>query len=91
MRTRREGDRFYLRGHHRRVKKLFCDLGVPTAVRDRLPLLCDDEGIVMIPGIGVRDGMAADAGERALYVSAKYIPYSEHVSAGRADRNTRNQ
>ena len=91
LRTRREGDRFYLRGHHRRVKKLFCDLGVPTAVRDRLPLLCDDEGIVMIPGIGVRDGMAADAGKRALYVSAKYIPYSEHVSAERADRNTRNQ
>lgn len=91
IRSRREGDLFYHRGHHRRVKKLFCDLGVPTAVRDRLPLLCDSEGIVMIPGIGARDGYSPQEGERALRVSVSYIPYSENVSAERADRNTSNQ
>ncbi len=91
IRSRREGDLFRFRGHHRRVKKLFCDLRVPTAVRNRLPLLCDREGIAMIPGIGVRDGATPNADERALCVSVKYLPYTENVSAERADRNIRNQ
>lgn len=85
LRTRRSGDVIRLRGHHRRLKKLFCDLGVPLAMRDRLPLLCDEQGIVWIPGIGLRDGMAPKSGEPALCVSVKYLPTSENVSAKRAD------
>ncbi len=78
LRTRRPGDLFLWRGHHRKVKKLLCDTGVPCSVRDRLPLLCDGEGIVLIPGIGVRDGAAAQTDARPLYVSiAPFDPMME--------------
>ena len=91
LRTRRSGDLIRLLGHHRRVKKLFCDMGVPLAARDTLPLLCDGEGIAMIPGIGVRDELTPETDERILYVSVRYHPCSEYVSASLADRNIRNQ
>ena len=83
MRARRAGDLFLWRGHHRKVKKLLCDMHVPRALRDRLPLLCDGEGIVLIPGIGVRDGVCASPLTRPLYVSV--YPLDPH------DENIRNQ
>ena len=73
LRTRRAGDLFLWRGHHRKVKKLLCDRCVPRSLRDRLPLLCDGEGILLIPGIGVRDGAAARTDARPLYVSISPI------------------
>ena len=73
LRTRRAGDLFLWRGHHRKVKKLLCDSRVPCALRDRLPLLCDGEGILLIPGIGVRDGAQARTGARPLYVTVAPI------------------
>ncbi len=41
LRNRREGDRIALagRGFHSRVKKLMCDRGIPTELRDRLLIL----------------------------------------------------
>ena len=91
LRTRREGDRLLRGGHHRSLKKLFCDLGVPRHLRDRLPLLCDGEGILFVPGVGVRDGAVPTGCEQALTVSVTYVPDEESFSALAADRNTRNQ
>ena len=70
FRTRRAGDSFLWRGHHRKVKKLLCDRGVPREVRDCLPLLCDGEGILWIPGIGVRDDARARGGEGDIVLCA---------------------
>lgn len=57
-RLRRPGDRLFLRGHHRSLKKLLSAAHIPVALRDRLPILCDAEGIVFVPGVGVRDDAA---------------------------------
>lgn len=53
-RNRRAGDTILFRGMNRKLKKLFCDKKLPE--RDRLPVICDDEGVLFVPGIGVRDG-----------------------------------
>jgi hypothetical protein len=39
---------------------------VPVWERDALPFLCDDDGIIWIPGFPVRDGMSPAEGERTL-------------------------
>ena len=65
-RLRRAGDRILLGGHHRSVKKLLSAAGVPVALRGRLPILCDGEGIVFLPGVGLRDGL--DGGVAAAAV-----------------------
>lgn len=54
IRTRAEGDKFSL--YHRKVtkslKKLFNELSVPVEERDRIPVLCDDVGIVWVYSLG---------------------------------------
>ena len=73
LRVRRAGDAFWWHGHHRKLKKLLCDCRVPQSLRDRLPLLCDEDGILLVPGIGVRDGASCkEDTEHPFYVSISY-------------------
>lgn len=58
-RSRRDGDVLLLHGMHKRLRRLQAEAGVPVHLRPSLPLLCDGEGILWAPGIGVRDGAAA--------------------------------
>lgn len=55
-RNRREGDNILLGGHHKSLKKLFSEKKIPPELRAKLPILCDEEGILAVPKIGVRDG-----------------------------------
>ncbi len=59
VRTRKAGDAYFYGGIRRRVKKLFCDRKIRETERDRIPIICDDSGIIWIPGFGVRcDGIS---------------------------------
>lgn len=60
-RTRLPGDTVRIHGMTKKLKKLFCDCGVPKDLRDTLPLIEDSEGIVFAPFIGARDGCLAPA------------------------------
>jgi hypothetical protein len=33
-----------------------CDKKIPLELRSRLPVICDEDGIIAIPFIGIRDG-----------------------------------
>ena len=55
-RSRREGDRILRGGMHRRLRKLCNEKGIPPRLREQMPLLCDEEGILWAPFIGARDG-----------------------------------
>jgi tRNA(Ile)-lysidine synthetase-like protein len=67
-RSRQDGDRILLGGMHKSVKKLMCDKKIPLDVRARLPIICDDEGILVIPLLGVRDGCRAKDGEGVVSI-----------------------
>ncbi len=67
-RNRRPGDTIVLHGHHRSLKKLMCDAQLPLSLRDALPVICDESGIVFVPYIGVRDGMSAQKFEKVTYI-----------------------
>ena len=56
FRPRREGDTVMRNGVRRQLRRLLREAGVPNALRDALPLLCDDEGVVWTPFVGFRDG-----------------------------------
>ncbi len=55
-RNRQGGDKIKMGGMSKSVKKLMCDKKIPLDLRQRLPIICDDEGIVAIPFVGIRDG-----------------------------------
>lgn len=72
-RQRLPGDRLFRGGMNRRVKKLLCDAGLTREERDSLPVICDGEGILLLPGFGQRDGTAphGDESDRILSVLKK--------------------
>ena len=59
IRSRQSGDSIRLKGGTRGLKKLFIDRRIPASRRDSVPILCDDLGILGIPGIGVNLDRAA--------------------------------
>ena len=61
IRARRSGDAIRLPGGTKSVKKLFIDRKIPAARRGQIPILCDDMGIIGIPGISVNLDRAAKA------------------------------
>lgn len=62
IRGRREGDTFCSarRKNTKTIKKLLHEMGVPAQERSRFPLVCDDEGVVWVPGQGIAARVAAD-------------------------------
>ncbi len=57
-RSRAAGDVILRGGMHRKVRKLYAAAGIPEDLREIIPLLCDGEGVLWAPMIGVRDGVA---------------------------------
>ena len=62
-RNREPGDRIKIGGHHKSLKKLMNEKKVPIEIRDELPVLCDDEGIIWVPYVGARDGINGKNGK----------------------------
>ena len=60
LRSRLPGDRVAAGGARRTVKNLLQEAGVPADLRRDLVFLCDERGIIWIPGAALRDGCAAD-------------------------------
>ena len=58
-RSRRAGDRIASCGMHKQVRRLLCDQKLPLSMRARLPILADDDGILAVPSVAVRDGVSA--------------------------------
>ena len=59
IRSRISGDTIRLPGGTKSLKKLFIDRKIPATQRDQIPILCDEMGILGIPGIGVNLDRAA--------------------------------
>lgn len=54
LRTRRAGDSYFYGGMTHKVKKLFNDKKLSAEERNTIPVICDEKGILWIPGFGVR-------------------------------------
>ena len=69
LRFRKEGDAYTYGGMTHKVKKLFADRHYSAAYRRSLPILCDDKGIVWVPGFGVRQDRKKTDRENPLYIT----------------------
>ena len=52
VRSRQSGDAIRLPGGTKSLKKLFIDRKIPAAERERIPVLCDERGILGVYGMG---------------------------------------
>lgn len=67
LRPKKDGDTVYYGGMTHKLKKLFNDRKIPLSLRKRLPILCDDRGVVWVPGFGVRDDRVPKEKRSGLY------------------------
>jgi tRNA(Ile)-lysidine synthase len=56
LRPRKAGERIFSGGNHKLIRKLPCMSRYPLALRARMPLLCDDDGVIAVPTGPMRDG-----------------------------------
>ncbi len=73
VRNRQDGDSYIYGGMTRKLKKLFNDRKIPPSLRQHVPVVSDNEGIVWIPGFGVCD--------RARTTSGVYIAFAELIDS----------
>ena len=70
IRPKMDGDYVFYGGHTHKLKKLFNDKKIPPSKRTLIPVLCDEKGVVWIPGFGVRDDRGSDvAPKNTLYAA----------------------
>ena len=70
LRTRMSGDSIRLvnRGCTKNLKKLYNECSIPVNIRDTLPVIADDLGVVWIHGIGVAERCAVSKKTNSAYV-----------------------
>lgn len=68
LRPKKDGDTVFYGGMTHKLKKLFSDRKIPLSKRERIPILCDDKGVLWVPGFGVRDDGASKDGNDGPYV-----------------------
>lgn len=59
LRCRQSGDTIRLGGGTKRLKKLFIDRKIPASERNRIPVVCDEQGVLGVYSIGVNLDRAA--------------------------------
>ena len=68
IRQKRDGDSVFYGGMTHKLKKMFNDRKIPPSMRPLIPILCDDKGVVWVPGYGVRDDRNKD-NDGSLYAT----------------------
>ena len=60
LRFKADGDSYKYHGMTHKLKKVFNDRNIPPSERDFIPVVCDSKGILVVPGMSVRDGAKSD-------------------------------
>lgn len=57
VRSKRDGDTIRHGKMTKKLKRVFSDLHIPSHKRDKLPIICDEDGVLCVPEIIARDGV----------------------------------
>lgn len=68
VRKRCDGDSYRFGGMTRKLKKLFNSRGFTVRQRNSLPIICDDNGILWIPGFPEREGTKSLTENKKLFI-----------------------
>ena len=72
IRAREDGDSYRFGGVTHKLKKLLSDAKLSREMREHLPVLCDDDGILWVPHFGVRNDGTKNGEQKNL--TLYYIP-----------------
>ena len=69
VRSKKDGDTIFYGGHRKKLKKIFNDLKIPPSIRSSIAIVCDDDGVVWVPGVAVRDDNVSPEERKDLYIA----------------------
>lgn len=69
VRERRDGDAYFYGGRVHKLKKLLASAKISARLRNRVPIVVDDRGILYVPGFGVRDDGGHSHGPHLTFAS----------------------
>ena len=72
LRFKSDGDAYRYSGMTHKLKKVFNDRNIPSAQRSLIPVICDSEGIVLLPGMSERDGAKSDISTDNIPITFAY-------------------
>ena len=75
VRCRRDGDSIYFGGMTRKLKKIYNDRNIPSFLRDLIPIICDKNGILWVPGLPLRSDKELDHTETvkiSMFYNSKF-------------------
>ena len=72
LRFKSDGDCYKYSGITHKLKKVFNDRNIPPIERALIPILCDSNGIVFVPGLSERDGAKSDISSNNVTVTFVY-------------------
>lgn len=72
LRFKTDGDAYRYAGINHKLKKVFNDRNIPPTQRSRIPVICDSEGIVLLPGMSERDGAKSDISTDNIPITFAY-------------------
>lgn len=68
VRNKKDGDKMIQGKMTKKLKTIFCDRHIPSHHRDKIPLICDEKGILYIPAIATRDGAKSKNAETVIKI-----------------------
>lgn len=70
-RNRKDGDKVTQGKMTKKLKKLFYDKQIPSHRRDKIPVICDELGVIYVPRVVIRDGAKQKNGNATVRVYKK--------------------
>ena len=67
-RERRAGDAYRSRSVTKTVRRIMSEKKIPLEKRDSLPIICDGDGIIWVPGFSVADRVYPDKSDKITYI-----------------------
>ena len=74
LRFKSNGDAYKYHGMTHKLKKVFNDRNIPSMEREYIPIICDSQGIVVIPGMSERDGTKSKILSNNTQITFAYSP-----------------
>ena len=87
VRFKLDGDAYRYGGMHHKLKKVFNDRSVPAFERNNIPVVCDDKGIVWVPGLPCRDDGVKNADSLSIALLIKDPSEEDGMIYTAIDRN----
>ena len=78
LRFKSDGDAYAYHGMTHKLKKVFNDRNIPSSEREYIPVVCDEKGIIVVPGMSERDGAKSEISSNNTPITFAYSPLKDN-------------